>query len=126
MDEMETAMANIHKMMDANGDRHGQCSGICQLLVRCRTQENEGVGPGKHTTAVPENGQQPGRQRYQAGNAWLSGRSASMTPTRTVTASLTSKEYVQSIIIWFADMDPNRDSLVTMSEWNSYWIGRCK
>jgi len=23
-------------------------------------------------------------------------------------------------------MDPNRDSLVTMNEWNSYWIGRCK
>jgi len=39
---------------------------------------------------------------------------------------LTSREYVQSIILWFADMDPNRDSFVTLSEWNKYWIGSCR
>ncbi|MRR34604.1 hypothetical protein EG829_07885 [bacterium] len=125
MDEMETSMANIHKMIDANGNR----------LVDVQEYLNYwcGAAPGK-TNGAARGNKQP---QFQKMDCNRDGRISSDECLALWTirfqhadenrdGSLTSKEYVQSIIIWFADMDPNRDSLVTMNEWNRYWIGRCK
>jgi Ca2+-binding EF-hand superfamily protein len=125
IDEMETAMANIHKLMDTNGDR--------QVNVQEYVSYWCGVTPRKMKGSARGN-KQPQFQKMDSNRDGKisSGECLALWTVRFHNADenrdgrLTTKEYVQSIIIWFADMDPNRDSLVTMSEWNSYWIGRCK
>jgi len=125
MDEMETAMAHIHKMMDTNGDR--------QVDVQEYVSYWCGVAPKKMKGSARGN-KQPQFQKMDSNRDGRisSGECLALWTTRFHDADenrngkLTPKEYVQSIIIWFADMDPNRDCFVTMREWNSYWIGRCK
>ena len=39
---------------------------------------------------------------------------------------LSKQEYVQSLILWFADTDANLDSSITVTEWTNYWIGKCQ
>jgi Ca2+-binding EF-hand superfamily protein len=125
MDEMETGMDAIHKVMDSNGDR----------LVNVQEYVTYWCG------TAPKNGKTSARGNKQPQFSKMDRNRDGKISTDECVAlwtvrfrdadenrdgKLSSREYVQSVIIWFADMDPNRDSVVTLSEWRNYWIGKCQ
>jgi len=125
MDEMETGMTGIHKIMDANGD--GTVDVREYISYWC------GAAPANIKTPARGNKQpQFTKMDSNRDGTVSSGECQLLWSVRFRDADenrdgkLTSREYVQSLILWFADMDPNRDSSVTLSEWNKYWIGSCR
>jgi hypothetical protein len=125
MDEMETGMAGLHKAMDSNGNGTVDVREYVSYWCGSTPQNLEASAHGnkqpqfskmdtnRNGTVSAGECQALWAVRFRIADEKRDGR-------------LTSQEYLQSLVLWFADMDPNRDSLVTASEWNRYWIGSCK
>lgn len=127
MDEMETGMTGIHKEMDTNRDGmvyvEEYVTYWCGALPAAKARKTSAKG-GKHP--------QFNRMDSNKDGSVSQGECAAVWTLRFTDADgnkdgkLTKTEYAQSLIFMFADTDSSLDSSVSVSEWTSYWVGKCQ